>query len=205
MAIPIRCRCGTLQGEIEPGDVYVRATCYCRDCQAFARALGHGGDVLDPQGGTDILAMLPAGLRLTAGDAQLACLSLGPKGLLRWHSACCDTPLANTPRDPKTPYVGVLAGCVAGGPEALDAAFGPSRIALSTGSARGKVQATPLRTGVGVLQIMWGMLRARLRGRHRDNPFFHAGTHQPVAAPRVLTREERAQATRTRPVTPGGP
>lgn len=205
MAMPFRCRCGTLQGEIEPGDVYARATCYCRDCQAFARALGRADDVLDPQGGTEILAMLPAGIRLTAGGTQLACLSLGPKGLLRWHSACCDTPIANTLRDPKTPYVGVLAASVPGGPEVLDDEVGPSRIALSTGSALGQVKATPLRTGVGVLRIMWGMLRARLRGRHRDNQFFQPGTGQPVAKPRVLTREERAQASRTGPATPGSP
>lgn len=195
MAIPFRCRCGTLQGEIEPCDVYARATCYCRDCQAFARALGRGNDVLDPHGGTDILAMLPAGLRLIAGGTELACLSLGPKGLLRWYSSCCDTPIANTPRDPKVSYAGVLAGCVASGSEVLDAEFGPSRIALNAGSALGQVRATPLRTGVGVLQIMWGMLRARLRGRHRDNPFFQPGTSLPVADPRVLTREERARAS----------
>lgn len=195
MAISFRCRCGTLQGEVEPADVYARATCYCRDCQAFARVLGRGEEVLDAQGGTDILAMLPAGLRLTTGSTQLACLSLGPRGLLRWHSACCGTPIANTPRDPKTPYVGVLAHCVAGEPDALDAAFGPSRVALNTDSARGHVQPTPLRTGIAVLRITWGMLRARLRGRHRDSPFFQPGTRQPVAGPRVLTKEERARAT----------
>ena len=195
MPLSFRCRCGALQGELEPGDVYARATCYCRDCQAFARTLGRGADVLDAKGGTDVLAMLPAGLRLTTGGAQLACLSLGPKGLLRWHSACCDTPIANTPRDPKTPYVGVLAHCVAGGPDVLDATFGPSRIALSTDSALGQVAATPLRAGLGVLRIMWGMLRARLNGRHRDNPFFQPGTRQPVAEPRVLTKEERARST----------
>lgn len=188
--IPIRCRCGTLQGEIAPRDVYARATCYCRDCQAFARVLGRE-DVLDSHGGTDILPMLPAGLRLTAGSEHIACLSLGPRGLLRWHSACCDTPIANTPRDPKMPYVGVLACCVTGGTEVLDASFGPPRAALHARSALGQVKATPLLTGVGVVQIMWGMLRARLRGRHLDNPLFDAGTHQPVTTPRVLTREER--------------
>lgn len=193
MPIPFQCRCGTLRGEIEPRDAYIRATCYCSDCQTFARALGRDRDVLDPKGGTDIVAMLPAGFRITAGSEQLACLSLSPKGLLRWHSACCNTPIANTPRSPKLPYAGVLGSCMAGGPEALDAAFGPSHIAFNVASAQGEVKATPVHTGVGLLRIMWGVLRARISGRSRDNPFFRRGTSDPVSEPRILTREERAR------------
>jgi hypothetical protein len=192
MAIPFQCRCGTLRGEIEPRDAYVRATCYCADCQTFARALGREQDALDPKGGADIIAMLPAGFRITAGSEQLACLSLSPKGLLRWHSACCNTPIANTPRNSKLPYVGVLGSCMAGSTEALDAAFGPSRIVLHAGSAQGEVKATPVRSGIGLLRILWGVLRARMSGRYRDNPFFKLGTSDPLSEPRVLTREERA-------------
>lgn len=196
MAIPFHCRCGTVQGEIEPGAVYARAVCYCRDCQAFARALGRGQEVLDPNGGTDIVAMLPAGLHFTAGIEQVACLSLSPKGLLRWHSACCNTPIGNTSRDPKLPYVGVLARCMDVAPGVLDAAIGPPRIALNTASARGQVAATPVRAALGIVRIMWGVLRAKLSGRHRDNPFFDAATSRPMAEPRVLTRQERAEAER---------
>lgn len=194
MTIAFHCRCGTLRGEIEPRDVYVRATCYCRDCRAFARAIGRE-DVLDAEGGTDVVAMSPAGVRLTDGADRLACLSLSPRGLLRWHSRCCDTPIANTPRDPKMPYVGILGNCLQGYPDALDAAVGPSRIALNTKSALGQVSATPLRTFVGVMRIMRGVLAARLRGRHRDNPFFDAATSRPIVEPRVLTITERTAAT----------
>lgn len=188
MAIPFHCRCGTVQGEIEPGAVYARAVCYCRDCQAFARALGREQEVLDPNGGTDIVAMAPDGLRFTAGSGQVACLSLSPKGLLRWHSACCNTPIGNTSRDPKLPYVGVLARCMDVAPDVLDAAIGPPRIALNTASARGEVAATPVRAAFGIVRIMWGVLRAKLSGRHRDNPFFDPATSLPMAEPRVLTR-----------------
>lgn len=192
MTIPFQCRCGTLRGEIEPRAAYARATCYCRDCQTFARALGREQDVLDAHRGMDLVAMAPMGFRITAGEAQLACLSLSPKGLLRWHSACCNTAIANTPRDPKLPYAGVLVTCMAGGAAALDAAFGPSRIALNTGSAQGEVRATPVRTGLGLLRILWGVLRVKTGGRGRVNPFFRPGSSDPVSAPRVLTREERA-------------
>ena len=194
MTIPFQCRCGSLRGEIEPAAAYVRATCYCRDCQAFARALGREQDVLDARGGTDIVAMAPGGFRIVVGSEQLACLSLSPNGLLRWHSACCNTPIANTPRHPKLPYAGVLASCM-GGAAALDAAFGPSRIALNAASAQGEVKATPLRAAVGLLEILWGVLRAKLGGGTRANPFFRPGTGDPVNEPRVLTREQRAGFT----------
>lgn len=194
MSIAFHCRCGALRGEIEPRDVYARATCYCRDCQAFAHTLGRE-DVLDAEGGTDLVAMLPAGVRFTDGADRLACLSLSPKGLLRWHSRCCDTPIANTPRDPAMPYVGVLGNCVEGYPDALDASVGPSRIALNVKSARGEVSQTPLRTFVGVMRIIGGVLVARLRGHHRGNPFFITDPSRPIVEPRVLTRAERAAAT----------
>lgn len=194
MPIAFHCRCGTLRGEIEPRDVYARATCYCRDCQAFARALDRE-DALDPGGGTDIVAMLPAGVRMTAGIDQLACLSLSPKGLLRWYARCCDTPLANTPRDPKLAYAGILAHCVEGDADALATAFGPSRIALNVKSARRQVPPTPLRTFAGVIRIMRGVLLARLRGRHRDNPFFSGDPPRPIVEPRVLTLAERKAAS----------
>ncbi|MGH8076753.1 MAG: DUF6151 family protein [Lysobacter sp.] len=195
MGIAFHCRCGSLRGEIEPREVYVRATCYCRDCQAFARTLGRE-DVLDAEGGTDVVAVLPAGVRFTDGTEQLACLSLSPKGLLRWYARCCDTPIANTPRDPKMPYVGILAHCLqSADPGALATAVGPSRIALNVKSARGQVSSTPLRTVVGVMRIMRGVLVARFSGRHRDNPFFTADPPRPFAEPRVLTLAERAAAT----------
>lgn len=181
-----------MRGEIEPDKVYARATCYCRDCQAFARTLQRE-DALDAEGGTDIVAMLPAGVRFTTGIEQLACLSLSPKGLLRWYARCCDTPIANTPRDPKMPYVGILGHCA--NPSALTRAVGASRIALNAKSARGEVASTPLRTFLGVVRIMRGVLVARLSRRHRDNPFFIADPPQPIAEPRVLSLAERKAAT----------
>jgi hypothetical protein len=192
MPIAFQCRCGSLRGEIEPGSVYARATCYCRDCQAFARTLQRE-DVLDAEGGTDIVAMRPAGVRFTAGTEHLACLSLSPKGLLRWYSHCCDTPIANTPRDTKMPYVGISGQCADAA--ALATAVGPSRIALNVKSARGPVSPTPLRTFVGVMRIMVGVLVARFSGRHRNNPFFIGDPPTPIAGPRVLTLAERAAAT----------
>ncbi|QCO67576.1 hypothetical protein E5843_06960 [Luteimonas yindakuii] len=189
MTIPFQCTCGQLRGEIDPRAVYVRAVCYCLDCQAYAHVLGRE-DVLDGQGGSDIIAMQPGGLRFTAGTDRLACLSLSPKGPLRWHSACCNMPIANTARTPALPYAGVLVACLATSAQALDAAFGPARTALNTDSAAGRVAATPVRTAAGIARIILGVVRAKL-GRTRESPFFESRRSQP----RVLTLQERAAAT----------
>ena len=76
-------------------------TCYCRDCQAYAHALGNAGAILDDLGGTDIVASLQQHVMLSQGTDALACLSLSDKGLLRWYASCCNTPIANTARNHK--------------------------------------------------------------------------------------------------------
>lgn len=96
----LACRCGQVEGRIDPRRTHARTSCYCRDCRAFARWLG-GVELLDAGGGTDILAMAPDGLRITRGFEKMACMSLGTRGLLRWYASCCRTPLGNVPRDPK--------------------------------------------------------------------------------------------------------
>lgn len=190
MTMPLRCRCGTVQGAIDEGRAYARATCYCKDCRAFARYLGVPG-VLDARGGTDVIPMAPAALRFTAGTEHVVCMSLSPKGLLRWYASCCRTPLANTPRDPKLPYVGVVTNCLVGTPQALDDAFGPrDRVVLNTKSATAPVKVTPLAFALGGLRILIGILGARLRREHAS-AFFEANG-RPVREPLVITREERA-------------
>src|SRR5690606_34164535 len=123
MSVPLCCTCGAVRGELDRRAVYARVVCYCRDCRAFARVLARL-DILDDAGGTDIVTMRPAGLRFPQGRDQLACLSLGPKGPLRWYAACCGTPVGNTSRNPAFPYVGVpVAGFHAAGVD-VESVFG---------------------------------------------------------------------------------
>ncbi len=51
-----QCRCGALQGEVLRPERGVRAVCYCGDCQTYAHLLGEASLVLDPLGGTDVVA-----------------------------------------------------------------------------------------------------------------------------------------------------
>jgi hypothetical protein len=193
MSQPIRCRCGGLRGEVDVTRNAVRAVCYCRDCQAYARALG-AADVIDSEGGTEVVASLPQNVRFTQGVDRLACLSLSPNGLLRWYASCCTTPIGNTPRNPKVPYVGLVRTCLASDATALDEAFGPVRVRVNTASARGPVHATPMRTLGAVVRLATSAAAARLSGRWRCNPFFLTGTSTPVREVRVVSKEERTRA-----------
>jgi hypothetical protein len=189
MALSLRCECGRVQGRVETDQAYVRATCYCRDCQAYARWLDRPG-VTDAQGGTDIVAMNPAAVHFTAGDEQIACMSLSGKGILRWYAACCRTPLGNTPRDGKVAYLGVVTTGLSPAREA-DAAFGPrGKTVINSGSAQGKVKATPVGFVVGGLGIVRGMLGAKMR---KQGPMlFFDGEGQPIRDIEVLSAVERA-------------
>ena len=187
MSIALQCRCGQVRGEVDTDRTYVRAICYCRYCQAFARWLGTPG-LTDDKGGSDIVAMSPSRVRFTAGEAQVACITLSRKGPYRWYAACCRTPIGNTPRTPDMHYVGLCTPCLEGAGDAVDEAFGPAgECVINTGSATAPVAATPLAFVLGGLRILKGVLGARLRGL-RQSPFFDdAG--QPLRKPQVVAME----------------
>ena len=185
----LACRCGQVEGRIDPRRAYARASCYCRDCQAFARWLG-SPELLDAAGGTDIVAMAPDGLQITRGFEKVACMSLGPRGLLRWYASCCRTPLGNVPRDPKLYYLGVPVPAIAAPADAVEAAFGPrGRIAINAGSAITPVASPLLVRLAGTLRIVAGVLSARLRGRRNRVLFDPDGL--PLREPLVLDRARR--------------
>ena len=107
--VPLRCRCGRVRGvasDVSPSSGF-RFVCYCKDCQAFAHFLERP-DVLDPAGGTDIFQMPPACVKLTAGTETVRCLRLSDKGVLRWYTDCCRTPIGNTAASPRFPVVAVV-------------------------------------------------------------------------------------------------
>lgn len=104
---PVQCRCGIVQGELLRLEKALHAVCYCRDCQTYAHALGEASRTLDAKGGTEVVATQAKYLRFSSGAGRLACVRLTETGILRWYASCCRTPLANTPRDMRLPYVSV--------------------------------------------------------------------------------------------------
>ena len=193
--LPWRCRCGEVTGRLSPPTGrHLRIVCHCRDCQAFAHALGRAGDVLDARGGTDVLGLAPDAFAFTGGHGRVAALRLYPRGLYRWYAGCCSTPIANTGPSRLVPHLGLVAASAVGaaGEAAVDAAFGPVRGAIHGRSAPGGVPpgahpGVPLSMippGVAMFAGRWA------RGAHRRSAFFDADG-APVAAARVLDEAER--------------
>ncbi|WP_043764641.1 DUF6151 family protein [Algiphilus aromaticivorans] len=191
-ALRIRCDCGKLQGifrGVAAGSGN-RTVCYCRDCQAFARFLERP-DVLDAHGGTEVFQHSPRGLVFTEGTAQLACVRLSDKGMLRWYAACCRTPIANTMPASAMPFVGLIS---AAWDAEGDTLLGPVRNRIQAQSAIGDTGDLEASQGVPLpvfVRVLWLLIKARLRGDHRHSPFFDAATGQPRARPQVLSPEAR--------------
>jgi uncharacterized protein DUF6151 len=194
--LPLRCRCGHVHGvasRVSPS-TGCRVLCYCKDCQAFARFLERK-DVLDAAGGTDILQMPPGRVKLTAGRDAVRCLRLSDKGVLRWYTDCCRTPIGNT-AGPRVPLIGVIHCFMDHRAEghSRGIVLGPPLCRIYERSALGPLPPTappPPSLGVFVRRASkifgWWVL-----GLGRPSPLFDDHTNAPRAMPRVLTRSERA-------------
>jgi Family of unknown function (DUF6151) len=195
---PLRCRCGNLQGHVShPAESINRGICYCKDCQAYAHFLGKTGDILDDRGGTDVVAILPRNLHFTQGAANLACMSLTQKGLLRWYASCCNTPIGNTSRNFKMSYVGVVHTCLENPSTSVESSFGPVSMWISTKSAKGTSNPIPEKKMGAIFRILKMLIRSRLDGSYKITPLFNPDRGVPVVEPKVLSSSEHERLMKT--------
>lgn len=187
MNIQLQCQCGIVKGFVESKYSYGRAMCYCHDCRAYIRFLGHEHEILNQQGGTDTLAMLPAAVHIREGIDQLACMSLSPRGLLRWYTRCCRTPIGHTPRNQKISYVGLVWWSL----PSLNASGIPLNMVINISSATGAVKSTPIASFFGTVRVIWNLIVARVTRKYQLNPFFVENSDTPIKVPYVLTKAER--------------
>ena len=185
--VALRCRCGAWRGRvrgISPGAGY-HVVCYCDDCQRFANLLGTGRETLDAHGGTEIFQTSPARVEILQGIEYVACLRLTAHGPLRWFAKCCNTAIGNTPPTNQVPFIGLIHSCLDRAGRSLDEVLGPVRLRVMVQYANGEIPRTRAYAGFPLLYVMriaFRVLRWRLRGEHKTNPFFDARTGQPIAA-----------------------
>lgn len=118
--IQLSCDCGSVKGqltEISP-TTGNRIVCYCKDCQAFAEFLGKEAEILDPHGGSDIYQSPQAHIHITEGYEHIGRMRLSEKGLNRWYTTCCKSPIGNT-MGAGSPFMGVLRYAMRGDVSAL--------------------------------------------------------------------------------------
>jgi hypothetical protein len=167
-----------------------RFVCYCDDCQAYAHHLGRA-DLLDAHGGTDVVQVAPAALTFEQGTDRIVGLRLAPKGLHRWYTSCCRTPIGNT-LGPAVPFVGIVAQGFEHDGARADDAFGPP-----LGGVQGKFAvggAPDGSTGLNVRLIARALRRIlgwRLGGKAWPHPFFDRASRAPSHPVTVLAPAER--------------
>jgi hypothetical protein len=181
----LRCDCGSLRGEIHglsPSNCN-RCICYCTDCRAFARFLGKEESVLDGLGGTEIVQLSPARIRLTRGEEHLAAIRLSPRGPVRWFAGCCMSPLGNTVEGGRLPFAGMIRPTLQPPPGTeANAVFGPvrgtvyGRHALGNSSEAGLHPGIPKRMALRLLRLILGW---KLQGAARKSPLHYRQDVQP--------------------------
>ena len=187
-----RCRCGEVAAVVSKASPQTvnRVVCYCDDCQAFAQQLGRA-DLLDAQGGSDIVQVAPASLTFVKGQDRIAGLRLTPKGLFRYHTTCCNTPVGNT-LSPAIPFVGIVAQAFDSDGQRADQVFGAPAGAIFGKCAIGEPAAGS--TGLNLplmLRAIAKVLGWRLTGQNWPNPFFRSNSREPMFPLTVLSPEQR--------------
>ncbi len=108
--IKLRCECGALEGVIK---------------------------ALSPKAGGRVTCYCTD---CQAFAENLACVKVTDKGILRWHAACCRTPIGNTLGSRNFSFVGLIAHCLKDTTDgqSLATVIGPSNGAVHIKDARGK-------------------------------------------------------------------
>ena len=185
----IQCKCGTLRGQVAGSGTHNRIVCYCTDCRAFAHFLGKASQVLDQQGGTEIVQIAQSRLRFVQGEDCLAAIRLSDTGMLRWYASCCGTPVGNTLANPKMAFIGLIHTCL--DQQRINEDFGTRMAIVSTDTALGTPQ--PKQCGLAgvIARFIWIVLTSRISGSYKTSPLFDAAG-VPRVAPKILSAEELA-------------
>jgi hypothetical protein len=189
----IQCECGKFRAQLEkfPRNTPGRLVCYCDDCQTFLEYLNRA-DLLDTAGGTEVIPVYPAEMKILEGREVLKCVRLSPKGLYRWFTGCCNTPVANV--QPGFPWVGMVhrvysvkdAGY-------LEKTLGPIKSRIMGRFAKGT---PPNGTASGIdfkgfVTVLPFLLKGVVMGRAKGSPFFEQDGRTPIVHPVVLSLDEK--------------
>ena len=189
-----QCKCGALQGLVDQPARALRGICYCKDCRAYSHHLGSTAQTHDSQGGAEFVATLAKFVTFSEGTEHLACLSLSSKGLLRWYASCCRTPIANTVRNWKIPYVGLLGSCLIADPASYEVAFPRLQMRVNTGGSEQAPSDLRFGTVTALAGFMPRVMLSGIDGTYRQTPFFSAPAGLPRAHVTVLSEAERKHA-----------
>lgn len=173
--ISLKCTCGAVRGVAKniTQTNGIRIVCCCDDCQSFAHYLERADDILDEFGGTDISQTSQSQIEIEQGAEHLRCVKLKKKGLVRWYTECCKTPIGNT-MNGSMPFIGVIHSFMddeGRRDNNLGAvqAYVMNKHALKPPTHKNSAEKFPL--GI-TLKVIKKMAVWKLRGMHKPSPFF---------------------------------
>jgi hypothetical protein len=185
--LSLGCTCGKVHGVASniTNTSGNRLVCYCNDCQAFAKYLHRETEILDEYGGTDIFQMPLAHIQITSGIEQVRCMRLTSKGMHRWYTECCKTPIGNT-MTAGVPFIGLISTFM-GDPDTRESAIGRIRGYTLTKYAKGTIPADRISafTFLVILRAIAKMLVWKLRGLNKPSSFF-TNEGKPISEPVIL-------------------
>lgn len=169
-----------------------RLICYCDDCQTYLHYINRS-DLLDENGGSEIIPAYPSDIEILRGKEHLRCIRLSPKGMYRFVTSCCNTPFANT--DPVRPWVGIFRRMyITKNPNTLDQNLPLVRTRVMGKFAYGQLPSGTSQTFdfKSINSIMPFLLKGIILGRSKPSPFFDK--KESIVPPYVLTLNERNAA-----------
>jgi len=194
--VPLKCKCGKVKGMatgVSPASGN-HGRCTCIDCRAFIRFLERA-EILDEDGGTELFQFTPSQIQITFGGELLRCVRLSPKGMIRWFTDCCKTPMGNTMPWPRLPFVGmpILFMDFAALGKRPEDILGPITMTGFENQATRPVAKVSGGVKVKVLgKMFWILGTGFVLGRAQPSPFFKADGTTTVP-PTLLTKEERGK------------
>lgn len=184
MKIPLKCKCGSVTGSVKApaARIGTRIICYCEDCQAFAKSLSTTDTILDEFGGTDIFQVPISHLQIRTGRKHICCLRISPKGLYRWHTDCCNTPIGNT-MSSKWAFIGLIHSFIDAGND-RNTLLGPVYAHVNKSGVTSPLPSDRNQTG-SFIKVMSKILLWKLKGYHKPSDFFN-DKGEPISKPKIL-------------------
>jgi hypothetical protein len=186
--LKLKCNCGEVTGvisDVKPG-CGNRLVCYCEDCRNFAKYINCDANILNDFGGTEIFQISPSLISIRRGLENVSCLRLSEKGLYRWFTSCCNTPIGNT-AGLHLPFVGVIRSFIASDQD-IDSKVGPIVGSLYTEHATGNLP-DELKVGKSKIGILFRILRKlliwKVLKKGIPNPFFDLHGN-PIVEPKII-------------------
>lgn len=190
--IQLSCECGQVKGiatNITP-DNGNHVVCCCCDCQAFAHYLNKQDSTLDEFGGTRLYQTSQSQVKITQGADKIACLRLTPKGITRWYTSCCNTPLGNT-LNANMPFIGIINSFIQEDSDTAKA-LGPVRAYVQTQYATKPPFNQPHHAKFPLsitLRIISKILGWKIRGMGKPSAFYDE-KNKPVVKPIVVSEQK---------------